>query len=195
MKGMSEEERGEQREQFSLAQTSDIVVNSLNQGMGNSYSSLHTDFLEKVKPVKTKVLRKKKSKSEVTNLPITNIAMKEADITREINESKSSHNTNELMLSRSSIESNVFKETPRSSLTVTGTSLTSNRKAFSMINIHHKSPRTSLTPADAYYASSRRPRSSLNCGESRKLYSFHWRRRSTSTSSDLYPRWVRRKFR
>ena len=190
---MSEEERGEQREQFCLAQTSDIVVNSLNQGMGNSNSSLHTDFLEKVKPAETNVLQRKKSKTELTNLSVTKMAMKNTDLKSERMESKCSQSTNELLFSRSSIESNVFKETPRSSLTVTGTSLTSNRKAFSMINIHHKSPRTSLTPADAYYASSRRPRSSLNCGESRKLYSFHWRRRSTS--SDLHPRWAAKKFR
>lgn len=77
------------------------------------------------------------------------------------------------------------------------------RKSFSMINIHTKSPspRSSLTVLDVHHPSNR-PRSSLGThlhhhilsrgGPGHNVYSFHWRRRSTSF---LQPRWVARKFR
>ena len=79
----------------------------------------------------------------------------------------------------------------------------SSRKSFSMINIHHQktpSPRSSLTRLDVNVSSasiSSRPRSSLNIRDKNhisgpSLYSFHWRRRSTSF---LQPRWAARKFR
>ena len=75
-------------------------------------------------------------------------------------------------------------------------SMLSCRKSHSMINIkgprtRTPSPRTSLTPLMAS-ALARSERSSLITAEAKNLYSFHWRRRSTSF---LQPRWAARKFR
>ena len=181
--------------------------------MGN----LQTDFLQKTRSVQEQILRGSSASSFNSFGPPTNrkdfaVIVSTSNMSsnkRKSEESEcnigknkvksdsrsSSHSSDvSLMLSKSSYVSSVFKEaTPRCSLTITDTSLMSNRKAFSMINIYQKSlsNRNSLTPNDARI---NRPRSSLNSNESTKLYSFHWRRRSTSTGVNP-PRWAPREFR